>query len=397
MKIIVACPTLNSLGGAERVCVFLMKILKRRNCNVTLITLDKTNWILLRKVFNETFRPDHEFCLLPTVLEIPTLTLRQAFIALSFPLQLFLATQKGGYDLLINMSGEIADSLGDLVYVNAMPLKLMHVYPQIQPTHGAQWGPYSKLYGLFTRFLRQPYNVTMTNSEFNRDIIRQHLGKEALVVYPPVDVQKIESTSRKASRENIAVTVSRFRSAKGLAIIPAIAARLRNCKFILIGTTDRNSKECLQEIWKKAKEFNVETSLQIFANEPSGFLLSKLSTAKVLLHTQAYEAFGMSVVEAMAAGCVPVVPRDGGPWFDILEKTEGVYGFSYGSVAEAAQKIRMLLDDDKLRTEVSTRASRRAMDFDSSIFERRILSIVERAYSNKLTRARAAKRWNASN
>lgn len=105
--------------------------------------------------------------------------------------------------------------------------------------------------------------------------------------------------------------------------------------------------------------------------------------AKVILRTLPHEPFGMSVVEAMAAGCVPVVPRDGGPWFDILEEKEGVYGFSYGSISEAAEKIRMLLENDELRTEVSARARRRAMDFYSSVFESKILSVVKKVYSRK--------------
>lgn len=88
----------------------------------------------------------------------------------------------------------------------------------------------------------------------------------------------------------------------------------------------------------------------------------------------------------MAAGCVPVVPRDGGPWFDILGGKEGMYGFSYGNTAEAARKIRMLLQDDYLRTSVAARASQRAMNFDSSIFENRISKVVEIVYSNKSAR-----------
>lgn len=80
---------------------------------------------------------------------------------------------------------------------------------------------------------------------------------------------------------------------------------------------------------------------------------------------------------------VPVVPRDRGPWFDILEEKEGVYGFSYGSIPEAAEKIRMLLENDELRTEVSARARRRALDYDSSVFESKILSVVKKVYSRK--------------
>lgn len=85
----------------------------------------------------------------------------------------------------------------------------------------------------------------------------------------------------------------------------------------------------------------------------------------------------------MAAGCVPVVPRYGGPWFDTLEGKEGVYGFSHGSISKATEKIMMLLENDESRTEVTARARRRAMDFDSSVFESKILSVVKKVYSGK--------------
>lgn len=95
----------------------------------------------------------------------------------------------------------------------------------------------------------------------------------------------------------------------------------------------------------------------------------------------------MSIVEAMAAGCVPVVPREGGPWFDILDQKQGEYGYSYRSVEDAANIIRMLLENDDLREEVSARAVKRAMAFDSSVFERKILRVVEEVYSRKSARS----------
>jgi glycosyltransferase involved in cell wall biosynthesis len=383
MKVIVAYPTLNFLGGGERVCVLLMKTLKKTRYNVVLVTLDKTNWFALRKVFGETFVPDSEFYLLPRVPALPTLTLRQAFIALSFVLELFFVTLKGRHELIINARGEIADSLGDVVYINAMPLKLMNVYPQIQPTRGAQWRCFSKLYSLVTEVLRGPDNVILVNSKFNQGIVKQHLARESLVVYPPVDTQEIQSLPEKTNRDDLVITISRLRSAKGLGIIPDIATQVQNCKFILIGTTDKDSEQCMREISEKIEKSGLQSRTEIFTNKPFSFILDRLATAKVFLQTQAYEAFGMSVVEAMAAGCVPVVPKDGGPWFDILDEKEGVYGFSYESSSEAAEKIKILLENDELRTEVSIRARRRAMDFDSSVFERRISRIVNDLYFSK--------------
>lgn len=384
MKIIVAYPSLNSLGGAERLCMHVIKALRKRKYNVTLATLDKTNWVLLRKVFDESFRPDGEFYLLSRIPEIPTLTLRQAFVALSYTLELFLITLKGEYDLLVNMGGEIMDSIGDVIYINAIPLKLMHIYPQIQPTHNVQWRCYSRLYSLLTSVLGNHSKVIVTNSMFNKDIVRRNLGRKALVVHPPVDIQKIKSLMKYQNRENIVVTVSRFRSAKGLEIIPKIARHVQNCKFSIIGTADMNSEECLKEISERTKKLGVQARIRIFVNIPFNNVLEKLFTAKVFLHTQPTEAFGISIVEAMAAGCVPVVPRDGGPWFDILNQDQGKYGYAYSSPREAAHQINLLMNDERLRTEISRRASERANRFTGSVFERKIVNVIHEVAVAKL-------------
>ena len=50
------------------------------------------------------------------------------------------------------------------------------------------------------------------------------------------------------------------------------------------------------------------------------------------------EHYGISVVEAMSYGLVPVVPESGGPWEDIIE--HGRYGYGFNSVDEAVEKIK---------------------------------------------------------
>ena len=89
----------------------------------------------------------------------------------------------------------------------------------------------------------------------------------------------------------------------------------------------------------------------------------------------------MAVVEAMAAGCVPVVPRVGGPWQDILDGRQGAYGFSYQGPEEAAELIDWLIRDEGLRGEVSRRARERCRLFDQSVFHRRIQEIVGSFFS----------------
>ena len=112
-----------------------------------------------------------------------------------------------------------------------------------------------------------------------------------------------------------------------------------------------------------------------------------LAIAKVYLHTQACEAFGMSIVEAMAAGCVPVVPGYGGPWFDILDRRQGEYGYSYDSLEEAAEVIKTLIGNEAIRAAVSTRARTRSLAFDDSVFEVKMSSLVEKVMRLKCLNA----------
>jgi len=203
-----------------------------------------------------------------------------------------------------------------------------------------------------------------------------------MVVYPPVDVENFQPLYRRKERENLVVTVSRFRPGKNLESIPNIAKHV-NARFLIIGPSDQASVSTINTIRGLAKKMKVQHRVQLLTNEPRSVLLEKLSDAKVLLHTQFYEAFGMSVVEAMASGCVPVVPDVGGPWLDILNHKQGTYGYAYGSSKEAAKTIRLLMEDEGLRREVASRAYRRAEAYNTSIFTRNMLRVVEKVHARK--------------
>jgi glycosyltransferase involved in cell wall biosynthesis len=383
MKIIIASPSLNLLGGAQRACLHAINALRGTNCKLVLATIDKTNWALVETIFGETSKPDEELYLFSRMPEMPTLALMQALVALSYALHLFIITTRNKTSLVINMGGELVGNLGNIVYINAVPLRLMHLFPDTQPRPGFQWKIYSRLYSMFLILLGGDAGTIVANSKFTQSVIEKCLGKRALVINPPVASNRIASGANWRNRKNIVVTISRFRSAKGLEIIPKIASSLKDCEFVLIGIVDRGSERCLKELSEEVERLRVQDRVHIFKNKPYSFTLAALSTAKVFLHTQSTEAFGMSIVESMAAGCVPIVPRTGGPWFDVLDQKQGKYGYSYESVQGAADIIRLLVENEDLRKGVSARARERAMVFDSSVFERKILGVVEKACSRK--------------
>jgi glycosyltransferase involved in cell wall biosynthesis len=382
MKIIIASPSLNLLGGAQRACLHAIEALRKTNNTIVLATIDKTDWALVEAVFGDTSKPDEEMYLFSRIPEMPTVALKQALVALSYVLHLFAITAKNRSGLVLNMGGELVDNLGDVVYVNAIPLRLMHLFSGIQPKPGIQWKIYSRIFSLLLKFLGDSAGVIVANSKFTQKVIGEFLGKKALVINPPVASNQTLIRLNRGKRENAVITISRFRSAKGLEIIPEIASYARDFEFVVVGIADEESDQCLKDLFGEIERLGVQKRVRVFINKPYGFTLAALSTAKVFLHTQSTEAFGMSIVESMAAGCVPIVPRTGGPWTDILDCQEGKYGFSYKSPAEAADKIKLLLHDESLRSEVSRRASERSVIFDSSVFEKELLSVVEAVISH---------------
>ncbi len=292
---------------------------------------------------------------------------------------------KEKHDVLINTSGEVINFLEDIAYINAVPMRVTFNYPASLPITNNWWRCYSRVYDLFLKTLDGLNSniLLVTNSKFLEAIIRKRLRRQALVIYPPVDVEKFTPLFKHRERKDLIVTVSRFRPGKNLELIPKIAKLAINSKFVIIGPSDKASETTIKNLTRLTRRLGVHDKVQVLTNEPQSVLLQILSEAKVLLHTQFFEAFGMSVVEAMAAGCVPIVPNIGGPWLDILDQKHGTYGYSYGSLTEAAEKIELLLENEALRHRISARAHKRAATFTTPLFERTISRVVEKVYSNK--------------
>jgi len=376
--------SLNLRGGAERLSIILMNALQKAGHRVTLITTDKTQWPRLRETHGLTCTIEDEQYVYPRELMTPAMTSRAMWTFAMYLVKSRLVRAREQYDVTINTSGEIINVGEDVAYVNAVPMRLAYTYPDVLPTQTPWWRCGSQSYDRLLRPLDATNSNTqfVTNSTFLKSILSHQLGRQAIVVYPPVDVESFTPVSRHRTRESLVVTVSRFRPGKTLEVIPAIAHRV-HARFVILGPSDHGSKTTIQNLQRLARRWKVQDRIQLRTNEPRSALIRWVSQAKVLLHTQVFEAFGMAVVEAMAAGCVPLVPEQGGPWTDILKQEPGRYGYAYGNAAEAANKIRLLLEDEALRRDVAARACQRAEAFTTDRFTRRMVQIVEEAYARK--------------
>lgn len=393
MRVAVLFPSLNYLGGAVRVCLGFINVLSKAGYEVSLFTVDKTKWSLVKKIFGD-FRNLHfkEHFIISDFPRLFNTMFRNIFLTIFYVLEVFVVRFLLGFDVVFVVGGELIDCIGDIIYINTVPFRLEHTLQNTYLGRSAVWRCYSKVYDVFLKLLSRVDSgrLLVTNSCFLRDVILKNLGESSIVIHPPVDVDRFMVSGESDGRRlNLVVTVSRIHPGKSLNIVLEVAKRVDGAKFLIMGSSSGRFEEAFNELNRAIEKMNLKDKVDVLVNEPLSKLVKTLSMAKVLLHTQPSEAFGMVVVEAMAAGCIPVVPRSGGPWTDILDRKQGVYGFSYRDIDEAANIIRMLLNSEGLRREVAGRARARALCFNKSVFEEKVLSVMKMMNLMYLAESRA--------
>ena len=100
--------------------------------------------------------------------------------------------------------------------------------------------------------------------------------------------------------------------------------------------------------------------------------------SRIFLHMRKRENFPISVLEAISYGCIPVVPKNGGTWTDIVEL--GKYGFGFSGIPEALSAIDEIQEDSHRLQEVILH-SRNRFSYDK--FKKQYMAMIQRLLSFK--------------
>jgi glycosyltransferase involved in cell wall biosynthesis len=142
----------------------------------------------------------------------------------------------------------------------------------------------------------------LVNSKNVQQRIWKYYRKESTVVYPPVEVEKMIEVSKNIDKQDYFLIVSRLVGAKGI-LEAAKAAKHLGFPLKIVGEAVGFSQ--VENQLKKIKGVDLVGSV-------SDEILWKLyAGAKGFIALAKEEDFGMTVVEAMAAG-TPVIAFDGG-------------------------------------------------------------------------------------
>jgi glycosyltransferase involved in cell wall biosynthesis len=227
------------------------------------------------------------------------------------------------------------------------------------------------------------YELVLANSEFTRGWISKFWNRDSAVLFPPIRVGELEPASK---RTKTIVTVGRFfrpglgHAKRQLEMVRMFgefsrAGRLDGWTLHVVGGCEPSQLPYLDEVRAAAEGLPVE----IHPNAPRRLVERLLDEASIFWSATglgeseakapwSMEHFGMTTVEAMAGGCVPIVIDRAGQR-EIVR--DGVDGFRWSTPDELGRRTEQVAHDETLRARLATSAVQRANDFSEEAFAKR--------------------------
>jgi glycosyltransferase involved in cell wall biosynthesis len=329
MKAGIYDPYLDTLGGGERYMMTVAECLSKNGYQVDVFWKDKS----IKRKIKERLNIKLE---------------RINFITETF--------NSSGYDLIFFLSD------GSIPFLNAKR-NILHF--QV-PFHGVGGRK------LLNKVKLRRINDVVCNSFFTKKFIDQEYGINSKVLYPPVAVDSFKPLTK----ENIILSVGRFtdllhNKRQDVLIEVFKKMKLEDWKLVLVGG-DEEGKEYVADLKKKAQGFPIE----IITNPQFSELKRFYGQAKIFWTAAGFgvdeekepektEHFGITTVEAMAAGCVPLVIKKGGQP-EIV--SEGRNGLLWTSEEELREKTLRIINHQSEWQKLSAAAQKRAKDFSQERF-----------------------------
>jgi glycosyltransferase involved in cell wall biosynthesis len=210
---------------------------------------------------------------------------------------------------------------------------------------------------------KRSYALHLSNSFFTKRLIRELYGIESKVLYPPVCLPDFCGRDIKKHRR-FSIVVVRPKSISGIAFLPnIISSSLKDVPILVIGDCDYLGLKIITDLKKRG--FNIK----YFGFVSDSFKRELFKKASHYLHLGLNESFGITVVEAMASGCIPIAPKSGAIPEYLPEP------LLYSDFKEASEKLiaKVGINDIDLKTRLRGIAER----FDESIFKAKFCRYVD--------------------
>jgi len=225
------------------------------------------------------------------------------------------------------------------------------------------------------------YDVVLANSGFTRHWVKELWRRDSVVLHPPVSLRAPGRKQRSILSVGRFIPTGLGHSKKQLELVRAfrrlVDGGVADWTLHLVGGLAGTGREYFEAVQTEAAGYPV-----VLHPDASGAELAELyASASLYWHAaglgeedpERLEHFGISTVEAMSAGAVPVVLGRGG----LVETVrDGVDGYLFADLDELVRRTADLLADDGLRSRLSATAQRRAQDFSLPAFDERLQALL---------------------
>jgi glycosyltransferase involved in cell wall biosynthesis len=318
-KAVVIHHTLNTLGGETTVAIETIESLYQLGYEVELVTVQPPDLERIAKSYGKKIHIARIKSLFPFKLNY--------FGVYQRLLTMLSSTDFKDSEVVINTHGaalpyRISANVAYLLYLY-FPTFLMNSsgnYGSNKYRKSFFWRAYFKPYSMITHYLgmratTRP-NLMLTISKFSREAIREAFpGVHPYILYPPVDIERFSRAYSQPinAREVKVLVVSRFSPEKRIENAIKIAHILGGkIQFQVVGSLAPANRPYYKRLQQMIENLGLTQIVKLTPNASNEELIDSMSKSMIYLHTMIGEHFGVSIVEAMAAGLVPIVPAIGG-------------------------------------------------------------------------------------
>lgn len=228
------------------------------------------------------------------------------------------------------------------------------------------------------------WNLIIYNSQFTKKHSEKYWQIKSEVLYPPVNTESF----RVLKKKNQILTVGRFygylKDKKHALMINAFkkvydTGKIKDYSFHLAGGAGEGDEEYVKELENLSKGYPIK----IYPNLPFENLKTLYGESKIYWHASGcgeedptkMEHFGITTVEAMASGCVPIVINKGGQP-EIVDDNEN--GYLWNESDDLINKTIKVIDDKNLLEKLSENAVKKSKNFSKEKFIEQLTQIINK-------------------
>jgi glycosyltransferase involved in cell wall biosynthesis len=315
VKAVVIHHTLNSTGGESSFAIETIYTLSKLGYDVELVTVQKPDLKLITKTYGKELPVKKIRSIIPFKMNVFGIYQRLLTVLSSLNLN--------HSDIIIDTNGtnlplNISQNILYIVYIHFPAiLQTSAGYNNNKYNKSLYWKSYFKPYQVMAHLLTKKAlkraDIVLTNSSFTKKAIQKVFPSiNPQIIYPPIDIQNFSNCYNSNSRKQQVLVIARFSPEKQIEKAVLIAKLLPNIRFKIIGSLLPVNQFYYNYIQQMIQNHGLTDRIQLIPNATKNEMVNALSSSLIYLHTMYGEHFGISIVEAMASGLIPIVPSYGG-------------------------------------------------------------------------------------